>query len=89
MFNCDKCDVLCTRRLRFVACNHALCANCVADLIWDGKDEHFLCCMDPHCRLCNVPTDIVAETYGGTTTNTIFEKRLTDDDVNAGGKKKH
>ncbi len=80
-FECSKCSFPCFRMVRFLACNHIICVDCVNDLIWEGDHEHFLCCIDPTCRICQTPTDIVAETHGAQihTLHTIFEKRLEDD----------
>ena len=77
MFECDKCKFPCNRRLFFLSCNHSLCAGCTVDIVWDGEDDHFMCCIDPFCKICETSTDIIVETFGGTS-RTIVEKRLPD-----------
>ncbi len=76
-FDCNKCFRQCTRRIRYPTCNHAICADCLADLIWDDN-IHFMCCRDPYCKLCYASSDVVAEKNDSKSTM-LFEKRLYDD----------
>ncbi len=84
MFDCNMCHNPCQRRLRFEPCNHSICDTCVGNLIWSGNDGHFLCCLGPYCKMCNDASDIVAETFGGSS-KTIIE--MKDDTYAAKNKK--
>ncbi len=74
MFWCDICNTPTTRRLFFPACGHSVCHTCVGDLIWEGTDDHFICCLDPYCPVCKNASDVNVETFNGTS-KTIREKK--------------
>ena len=79
MYLCDICKELAPRRMYFLKCRHSSCPSCLGELIWGNKDEHFLCCHDPTCPICEEHTDIIVETYEGGS-RTFMEERITYND---------
>ena len=82
---CDICGNESFRRMRFTACDHVVCTKCIEDFIWDGRDDHFLCCNEPSCLKCGESTAIIIEADNGTYRTYIDEP---DDKVTNGDKKK-
>ncbi len=78
MFTCTMCEKDSSRVLEFNECGHIACDSCVANLIWQGRDDHFLCCNDPRCPKCEAQTDIIARSDTGHF-QTLFEKALDTD----------
>ncbi len=73
--DCDKCKKPSERWFRFAPCRHTICANCIADIVWDANNTHHICCFDPTCLICDSPADIIAETDTGTS-KMLYEIRL-------------
>ncbi len=56
MYDCSQCKLPCIYRALFFPCEHNLCGDCVLKALFRDDINHFLCCSDPVCPLCEEPT---------------------------------